>query len=146
MMKTDVRILPSRSTYYSDGLFTAGYSISLFPESRFSIMSFSCRTSTSSLDVMLPAKIYLVVNHSIAKSKADTALVALWANLAISGLCKLYMFVWHRFTYLGQKGSAFECHHSNLSSELQKSNRSSATSHDSENSGSSSHKNDSGAG
>ena len=140
MTKTDVRILPSRSTYYSGGLFAAGYSISLFPEAGFSVVSFSCRISTSSLDVMLPAEIYLVVDHGIAESKADTALVALWANLAISGLCKRYMFVWHRFTYLGQGWPAFECHHSNLASELQRSSISSATSHDLETTGFSSFK------
>jgi hypothetical protein len=50
-------------------------------------------------------------------------------------LCKRYMFVWHWFTYLGQGWSAFECHHSNLASELQISSRTSVTSHDSENAG-----------
>ncbi len=143
MMKIDVRISPSRSTYYSSRLLPAGYSFSLLPESRVCILSFSCRISTGSLNVMLPAKIDLVVNHRITESETDTAFVALWTNLTISGLCKRYMFVWHRFTYLGQGWAVFECHHSISPSESQRFNSLSATSHDSDNSGFSSSKMDS---
>ena len=68
---------------------------SLFPKSSFSLDFYSRCIRTGDFNIMTPAIIMLIDNHSFTKCKPVATCFAPRADFPVWSLCEFYVFVWH---------------------------------------------------